>query len=120
MHAWDAERAIGDAAPIDAALAVEGIDEMFDVFFVRQFPAAAFEGHGETVHLHATDTPGEWLVRFDPAGPVVTREHAKGDVAARGPASSLLLFLWGRVPPDDLETFGDVGILEHYQDALTI
>ena len=34
-------------------------------------------------------------------------EHAKGDVAARGSASDLLLFLWGRVPADALEVFGD-------------
>ena len=27
---------------------------------------------------------------------MVTREHAKGDVAFRGPAEALLLFLWGR------------------------
>ena len=26
----------------------------------------------------------------------MTREHAKGDVAFRGPAESLLPFLWGR------------------------
>ena len=34
-------------------------------------------------------------------------EHAKGDVAARGHRVRLLLFLWGRVPADALEVFGD-------------
>ena len=31
---------------------------------------------------------------------VVTHEHGKGDVAVRGPASELFLFLWGRLPLD--------------------
>ena len=29
---------------------------------------------------------------------VVTHEHGKGEVAVRGPASELFLFLWGRLP----------------------
>ena len=57
-------------------------------------------GPGETIHLHATDTDGEWLIRLTPDGIETSREHAKGDVAARGPASDLFLFLVGRVPPE--------------------
>ncbi len=115
VHAWDAQLALGAATPIEPALAVDGIDEMFDVFFVHRFKPEAFDSTGQTMHLHATDIDGEWLVRFDPDGPVVTREHAKGDVAARGEASNLLLFLWSRVGPEQLDTFGDVALLERYQ-----
>ncbi len=61
-----------------------------------------------SVHLHATDTPGEWVVRPGPDGaPVVTAEHAKGDAAIRGPASDLLLVLWRRVGLDAVEVIGD-------------
>jgi hypothetical protein len=49
---------------------------------------------------------------------VVTREHAKGDVAARGTASSLLLFLYGRVPADDLEVFGDAALLARWRELV--
>ena len=45
------------------------------------------------------------------------REHAKGDVAARGTASDLLLFLWGRVPATALEVFGDAELLDRFQDG---
>ena len=43
-----------------------------------------------SMHLHCTDGEGEWLVRLGADGVVVTREHAKGDVAARGTASDLV------------------------------
>ena len=51
-----------------------------------------------SVHLHCTDVDGEWLVVGEPGRrPVVTREHAKGACALRGPAADLLLVLWRRV-----------------------
>jgi hypothetical protein len=37
----------------------------------------------------------------------VTREHAKADVAVRGAAADLELFLYNRRGSDGLETFGD-------------
>ena len=45
---------------------------------------------------------------------VATREHAKGDLAVRGPASSLLLWAYNRVPAgaDGLESFGDPALLD--------
>ena len=51
---------------------------------------------------------------------VVTREHAKGDVAARGTASDLLLFLWGRVPATALEVFGDAALLDRFRSAIRV
>jgi predicted lipid carrier protein YhbT len=55
-------------------------------------------------------------VRRAPDGLVVTQEHGKGDVAARGGASDLLLFLWGRAGLDALEVFGDKALLEDWQE----
>ena len=45
---------------------------------------------------------------------VATREHAKGDLAVRGPASPLLLWAYNRVPAgtDGLESFGDPALLD--------
>lgn len=80
----------------------------------RASPELGSAACGETYHFHRTDGPGEWLVRFMPEGPVVTREHAKGDVAVRGIASDLFLFLWRRLPADRLEVFGDADLLSRY------
>ncbi len=115
MHRWDAEAALGvTPAPIDPELAVDGVDELFDVY-VRLRNPTGFAGNGETVHLHATDAHGEWVVTRRPGGMEVERAHAKSDVAARGPAQDLLLFVWGRIGPDRLETFGDTALLDEWQ-----
>jgi hypothetical protein len=80
----------------------------------------AVGGHGELVHLHATDADGEWLLelRADRVG--VRRGHAKGAAAARGTASDVLLFLWGRVPADRLETFGDPALLTRVRELAAL
>ncbi len=118
VHGWDAGGAAGRPPVIPADLAVDGIDEALDAVpaMVAFRPElASLKGNGETIHLHATDTEGEWLVRLTPDGIESSREHAKGDVAARGPASDLYLFLVGRVPPAGLEVLGDSTLLERWQ-----
>lgn len=115
MHRWDAETALGiTPAPINPELAVDGIDELFDVY-VRLRNPTGFSGDGETVHLHATDAHGEWVITRTPSGMTVEHAHAKSDVAARGPAQDLLLFVWGRIGPDRLETFGETSLLADWQ-----
>ena len=74
--------------------------------FLPRLPVGDAIGEA-TIHFHCTDADGEWLITRVGDDVVVTREHAKGDVAARGSASDLALFLWGRVGADQLEVFGD-------------
>jgi hypothetical protein len=116
IHRWDAQGAIGPGAcePIARERAVDGIDEMLDLM-PHRFTPVTVTGNGETLHLHCTDGDGEWLIRLVPDGFGITREHAKGDVAARGSASDLLLFLYGRVDAGALEVFGDGALLARWQ-----
>lgn len=113
VHRWDAQSPAGDPQPIEPELAADGIDEMLDVFLVAD-DQENLAGDGELIHLHRTDGQGEWLIRLGPDGAEVSRGHEKGDVAVRGTASDLLLMLWGRIPWDRLETFGDPAVLETY------
>ena len=92
VHRWDAQNAVGDPSDIDADLAADGIDELMYVWLPAQ--ARLEEPPKTSVHIHTTDADGEWLAVLDKE-PAVTREHAKGDAALRGPASDVLLFLWG-------------------------
>jgi uncharacterized protein (TIGR03083 family) len=115
IHRWDAQTAIGETQPIERELAVDGIQETFDILPVRT-AANPMRGDGETIHLHCTDGEGEWLIRLAPTGVEVTREHAKGDVAARAGASDLLLLMWGRLAPDAVDTFGDAALLARWQE----
>jgi uncharacterized protein (TIGR03083 family) len=117
VHRYDAQLAAGEAAPVEHALAVDGIDELF--WLIPYWPwAERVRGDGETIHFRCTDGDGEWLVRLAPEGVEVTRGHAQGDVAARGTASDLLLSLYGRVPVDRLEVFGAAELLSHWRELV--
>ena len=116
VHRWDAEAAIGEPTPIAAPLAVDGLDELLAVFLPR---VGDQPDDGATVHLHATDADGEWLVTFLGTATTIAREHAKGDAAVRGLAADLLLASWGRVPADRLEVFGRVELYDRIRAAAT-
>ena len=116
VHRWDAELATGDEQPIEPVLAGDGVAEIFDTFVPSQEEQPT--GTGETVHLHQTDGDGEWLVTFTPTGIEFREGHDKGDAAAQGTGSSLLLALWGRVPLSKLETFGNDALLTKLVDAI--
>ena len=123
IHRWDAQAAHGDPDPIDPALAVDGIEELFDIFlpFARQ---RGITGDGETVHLHATDDglpagAGEWTLTFTADGVSAERVHGKAQMAARGPASDLLLLVWNRRPVQ-VETFGEPDLLDWWARKVQI
>lgn len=118
VHRWDCT-----GGAIDADLAVDGIDELLELFVPRLPAERLVEGlgtSGRTIHLHATDVEGEWLVRLAGDGITFERGHAKGDVAVRGQAADLLLWTWNRTPVDDrFEVFGDAALLETWRTAVT-
>lgn len=119
MHRVDAELAAGRAVAVDPDLARDGIDELLEIV-VTGYRRDRFTGAGETVHLHCTDGDGEWLVTLDAGGPRLERAHAKGDVAARGPASDLLLVLRRRADPEAIEVFGDRALLDRFLDRARV
>ncbi len=119
VHRWDAERTVGDDYDIPIAMAADGIDEFLQWFSWRGERARPLPG---TVHIHCTDTDrhvvtgsddisaahGEWIIRrLDSDGIDMEHAHEKGDVAIRGRARDILLWLWGRVGADQLEFIGD-------------
>jgi uncharacterized protein (TIGR03083 family) len=119
MHRWDADATAGRITPVEAVLASDGIDEFLTHFLDDVAPGAC--PIGGSVHLHCTDVAGEWTVRPKPTDGDdgtqsfdVTREHAKGDCALRGPASDLLLALWRRTPADSIDIIGDPGVASRF------
>ncbi len=117
VHRWDAQAATGTPQPIEATLAADGVDEALTVFAVGRARARSRRvGKGESFHFHCLDTSGEWTVRFEGQGIDVQAEHAKADVALRGPASDVMLFLWGRRPAHGLDIVGNSALLERWFD----
>ena len=114
VHRVDAELARGAHTPIDAALAVDGIDEA-----LMLASEAGARGDGRTLHLHGTDRDEEWLLTLAPSGLEVERAHAKADLALRGAVSDLELVLYARPPVDAVEQLGDDEVLAAWHAAFS-
>ena len=112
MQRWDAQAATGDPGPLGPRLPVAWAHAFLD--FCRPGAAGMSPRRSASVHLQAADATGEWFVEWGDGGIEVRRDHAKGDAAARGTASNLLLVLWRRLRPDDVEVFGDLQALQRF------
>ncbi len=128
VHRWDASNAVGIPYDIPVAVAADGIDEYL-TWFAGRGATEDSRAVGGTVHLHCTDTGtsvsegaddrsavgGEWFVsELSPSGATFTCEHAKGDVAVRGRAADLQLWLWKR-EAGPVDIIGDEAVAERFR-----
>jgi uncharacterized protein (TIGR03083 family) len=122
VHRADGQLTVGTRPAIDPVIAADGIDEWLGLLS----PAAQLGGPkalpaGKVLHLHVTDdgVSGEWLIRGAPDGISVQTGHGKGDAAARGPASELMLMLVRRLAVDDtaVEIIGDRALVDGWLAA---
>lgn len=125
IHRWDFENAVDTPAAIDPSLAVDGVQEFLDEFSpkpsVPQYTGAAqmFGGNGEKLRLEASDIAADWTLTVRPEHFDV--DHSPdADVIARGTASDLNLFVWGRVGPEGLDVSGDRSLLDRWHDRVKI
>lgn len=98
IHRWDVESAVGDHAPIDAGVAADGIDELFEVYTRRYSPHHL----AAPLTLACADTASGWLIapaERDGFVEIVPWTGDGADIEAR--ADDLLLLLWQRIEPDD-------------------
>jgi len=124
VHMADAQLAAGRDVDLAPDFAADAVDEWLALIAANTEGtiglARELSGNGQTLHFHATDPglsgTGEWLVTRIPSGATVQHGHGKADVAARGPAVSLLLVLTRRLPPSDpaIEIFGEQALLTHW------
>jgi uncharacterized protein (TIGR03083 family) len=116
VHGADVVLAQGRVPRLDPEQSADGIDELLAFLpygrttreTIKALPAG-----GESIHLHATDYDGEWMIRLTADGMRWERGHGKGTVAVRGPVGSLLLLAYGRAGAADpaLKVFGDRDLL---------
>jgi uncharacterized protein (TIGR03083 family) len=111
VHRWDAENALGRPQPIDAALAIDGIDEAISNLAVslRMRPRPELVG---SVRLITTDADFECSVTLAGDGLSRRDDLGRSDVVVHGGASDLLLWLLGRPVTETVEVEGDVGVAE--------
>ncbi|GAA4676873.1 maleylpyruvate isomerase family mycothiol-dependent enzyme [Gordonia humi] len=121
VHRWDLQNASeAGPSPIDAALAVDGIAEWFEVFVPRVLRRADLpEGAvGTVVGVRPDDADGH-TVRLASDG-ATTEPHARPDVVVRGSASDILLGLWRRIPMRDLTVDGDTPTVDALLDVVRV
>ncbi len=119
VHHADADMALGHEPRIDPGVAADGIEEFLTN--LPHFPRVAeriqaLRRDGQSLHLHATDSDGEWMITLDSGGFGWKRGHGKGTVAVHGPAPDLLLLTYGRLPAADARytVFGDDTLLTQW------
>jgi uncharacterized protein (TIGR03083 family) len=112
IHRVDAELACGVAPAVDAALAVDGIDELLANFahagyFVSGL--AELRGSGESLGLVASDVDEAWRVRLLQGGYVWDWARGECTATVRGTVADLLLLVYNRCPLDDAARFAIEG-----------
>jgi uncharacterized protein (TIGR03083 family) len=112
VHRWDAQRAIGEPEPVAADLAADGIDEFFEWMFGPE-DAMGLDG-AVAVRLAPSDGERSWVMRVEDGRRELGVDVATADVTARGSTSDLLLLLWRRLTPDDIQVEGDRAALERF------
>lgn len=122
IHRWDLQNALGAIDPISPEVGHDGITEItamqIPMMTKRQgLPAALV---GKSIHVHTTDTGGEWTLRLRADGVEVESGHAKADVAVRGPAADVDLLLWRRARPGTVELHGETDVLDGLLDLVVI
>ena len=107
VHRIDLEVAAGlQPAEVDPELATDGVDELLTVIVPRWADAEPLATAQATVAVSCTDTGREWSVSVDHGEISVDPGHTGTELAhVRGPATQLLLHLWGR--PVDVAVAGD-------------
>jgi len=97
---------------VPAALAADGVDEVFGVFVPRVLARGFEPAVTRQIGFRATDTGDEWTLTPLPEGnaPQVERGRATGEAVLSGTAAELDLCLWKRLPGSVLTVDGDPAV----------
>ena len=109
IHRYDAEGASGTPGPVEAALAADGIDEIFVMSAAWE---EEHEGSGRTLSVRPTDRDDRWFITLASEGPQAVHDAADGaDLTLSGTTSDLELTLFQRPPLGSVEQAGDAEAL---------
>jgi uncharacterized protein (TIGR03083 family) len=133
VHRADVESAAGPITPVDADLALDGVDEVLELMLAGDWSDVTPEewgavdpqaGAGRPIDLIAGDR--RWRVlahpdRVDVGGlrgkPI---EGPPADLSVTGEPSDLLLWVWGRLPDSVVALDGDLGLVQALRDRLVL
>jgi hypothetical protein len=116
VHTYDAQLTAGAAEPLPVEVALDGVEEFLVTCCAT---TSAWPHEPSVVEYHATEGRS-WRVWLSAEGARVARLEpgtespgaAPAHASARGTANELVLFFYGRIPPDSLEIEGDPRVFD--------
>ena len=134
IHRLDAELTAGNgAAPLDPALAADGVEECLDVMFGGAPPWGEFSALPHFVRVDVSDTDeAVWVQigRFSGTDPATEVHHeeddirvvpdpgADADAVVTGGAAALDTWLWRRGDDSEIRVTGDRAVYDHFRLAV--
>lgn len=127
LHHWDAQSAAGTQGTISAPVAAHLVDELLTVLarrIARRDKTDLTRLDGD-LHVHCTDSAGteagaEWTLEVADGQLLCERGHRKAAAALRGPAATVALALYGRIPLDEVDVLGDLDLVRRWRATLTL
>jgi uncharacterized protein (TIGR03083 family) len=120
IHGADAELAFGEVTPLDAELAVDGIDEILTIMLAGDWSEAPSpDSDGQRIAVIGGDRA--WVVTLAPTAIDVTEGSSDGASATvDGDPSNVDLWLWGRAPRETLTVSGESDDVELLRQRLAV
>ena len=114
IHRADTEQALGPSPePIDARLALDGIDEYAQEFLPLMLLAVDEPPPSAAVLLSPNDIDGSRALSLMPAAGDIPPGGAQVELTSS--ASNLLLWMWNRLPDGTLSVRGDDTVLKWWK-----
>ncbi len=109
VHAWDAQDAIGRPTPMPEPVALDAVGEFLQVTYGAE---GSWPELGAQVKFVA-DEGTSWVLDLSELGARLDPPDSAGsaDATVRGPASDIVLALYGRIPSSRLSITGDTGLV---------
>jgi len=119
VHRVDVESAFDAVTAVEHDLAVDGIDEVLDLFLVYQAEDVGPDGPGRgTVAVRTGQHI--WRLTLSADDVALSREPGPADAVVSGEPSELLLWLWGRRPDSAVLLEGDGELLSGFRARLKV
>ena len=119
VHRIDAESAIGMPTPVNAELAVDGVDEILVIMLAGDWSDEPSDvATGQRV---AISTGGRtWRVTLERESVSITEDGGAEDATLGGDPADVLLWLWGRSPDQRVKRSGDEEALRLLRSRLVL
>ena len=119
VHRVDVQSAFDAITPIDAELAVDGVDEVLTLMLAGDWSDQPFDAVGAGERIEIKPGGQRWVVTLNPQSvDVAAPDGASVDGTVSGSPSDVLLWLWGRADEQVVDLAGDLAAIRLLRERL--